>query len=139
MRKGLIGIVITAILFLFTNCDEGETPLESKISGSWIVVDADLRQTVTEWGLYYVSSLTLYRDHSFTVNNVVVTGIDESISKTGVWEFDNASRSITFYSMVEDAGTIYRDTTEFNVELISNKILILKNEWISIQHKKSKD
>jgi hypothetical protein len=135
MKKALIPMIIAALLFNSCKKDVA-TPsvLENKILGNWLVVDAANEPITLEWGLYYVNSTKLYADKTFRIN--LGTGVDNSVAKNGTWVLNENLNSIIFYSVEDDFGTIYRDTTEFNISFDSKERLIFKNAAITITHVK---
>jgi hypothetical protein len=135
VRKNLIQLIITVLCF--TGCKKDETKpsvFESKILGNWLVIDINNQPSNTEWGLFYVFSTKLYADRSFKVN--LGTGVDSNSFRTGKWILNEEINSITFYSAVDELGTIERDTTEFNISIDSSDRLILKNASGTIMHKR---
>jgi hypothetical protein len=131
MRRKLISIIIAALLFNSCKKDEAKPSVfESKILGNWNVVDAVNKPITVEWGLFYVSTTKLYADRSFKIN--LGTGIDINGSRNGTWLLNENNNSIIFYSVVNESGTIYRDTTEFNISIDLTGRLILKNSNITI-------
>ena len=133
MRTKLLLIGVAAIFFCNCKKEAMKSPVESKFLGNWLVVDSSNQDMVVEWGIFYVSSVKLYSDKTFRVN--LGRSVDDSSSKTGSWVLNNKD-SINFYTMVSDGGTIYRDTTDFNISIDPDGKLILKNNWISIKHLK---
>jgi hypothetical protein len=133
MKKALIPIIIVALLFNSCKKDDAKSSVsENKIIGNWLVVDAANEPITLEWGLFYVNSTKLYADKSFRVN--LWTGVDDNKTKNGTWVLNENLNSIIFYSVDNDAGTIYRDTTEFNISFDSDKRLVFKNDKITITH-----
>jgi hypothetical protein len=133
MKKALIPIIIVALLFNSCKKDDAKSSVsENKIIGNWLVVDAANEPITLEWGLFYVNSTKLYADKSFRVN--LWTGVDDNKSKNGTWVLNENLNSIIFYSVDNDAGTIYRDTTEFNISFDSDKRLVFKNDKITVTH-----
>jgi hypothetical protein len=133
MKKALIPIIVAALLF--NSCKKNEanpSVSENNIIGNWLVVDAANEPITLEWGLFYVNSTKLYADKSFRVN--LSTGVDNHLFKNGTWVLNENLNSITFYSVENDFGTIYRDTTEFNISFDSNQRLVFKNDKITITH-----
>ena len=133
MRTKLLLIGVAAIFFCHCKKESMKSSVESKFLGNWLVVDSSNQDMVVEWGILYVSSVKLYSDKTFRVN--LGRSIDDSSSKTGTWVLNNKD-SIKFYTMISDGGTVYRDTTGFNISIDSDGKLILKNNWISIMHLK---
>jgi len=135
IKRFLSIIVIFAITFTSCHKDQAEPSFESKILGNWLVVSSDYTASTTEWGFFYVSSVKLYKDKSFKLN--LGTQPDDPTSlKPGTWELIKDKKSIVFYTVVNDMGTILRDTTEFKISLDSSNRLILENERTKIFHKK---
>ena len=135
MNKRL-GLLIVISLFLLNGCqkDETTTPFEERILSNWIVMNGDI-PSVTEWGLFYVGSVKLYRDKSFRLN--LGDQVDDySATRQGTWELKDNKRKILFYTYVNDVETVYSDTTEFNISIDNSDKLILENEWIKILHKR---
>jgi hypothetical protein len=132
MKIRLIQIIIIVTALCFHSCNQKlvEPFLENKILGNWIVIDSNGNPVVTEWGLYYVSSVKLYRDNSFKVN--IGTGTDSNTSKSGTWELENKGDAVVFYSVVNNFGK----TTKFNISFESDEILVFKNNLNTIRHKK---
>ena len=111
---------------------------QGQIRNDIVDLDMDLvgMQVAPEWGLTYEGSIKLYPDNSFA-ENVAAGADDNAIFKLGTWKLMNNNSSIIFYSVINDLGTIYRDTTEFHISIDSMGNLILKNDQNFIRHIKT--
>jgi len=98
-----------------------------------MAVTEDGHQVAAEWGFTYEGSIKFYPDHSFAENVGVNT---TNVFKLGTWELKNNNRSIIFYSVMNDSGTIKKDTTEFNISIDLMGKLILQNSQNLIRHKR---
>jgi hypothetical protein len=137
MKRNLTAIIIIAA-FCFNSCNKKNAApsFESRILGNWLVVDADNKPHADEWGFYYVISVKFYSNNSFRLN--LGTGVDDdnNTAKTGTWKLKDNKNSIVFYTVAESGGTIYRDTTEFNISFNPDKKLVLENNRVKILHQK---
>jgi hypothetical protein len=134
MKKLFLLIVFGAFLWL-SGCTKKDENIsfKDKILGNWKAVSEDGMQIAPEWGLTYEGSIKFYPDYSFA-ENVAPSADDNAIFKLGTWKLMNNNSSIIFYSVINDLGTIYRDTTEFNISIDSMGKLILKNDQNFIRH-----
>jgi hypothetical protein len=89
-------------------------------------------QFVTEWSIFYIGSVKLYADRSFRFN--VGTPVDSGTFKHGTWTLNHNRDSITFFTRVDVLGTIYLDTTKFDISLDARDRLILKNNNLNLMH-----
>jgi hypothetical protein len=130
-----IVFVIFAIAALFSRCANKDAlpSMEKMIIGNWQAVTVDGHQMAAEWGFTYEGSIKFYPDHSFAEN---VGANPINVFKLGTWELKNNDRSIIFYSVMDDSGTIKRDTTEFSVSIDLMGKLILQNSQNLIRHKR---
>jgi hypothetical protein len=135
-RKGLLPVLLLASLFQSCEYNNIQTSpdFQTRILGTWIAVDDEGHQVAPEWGLIYEASIKLYPDKSFAVN--VGNQPDENIFRLGTWTLRENDQVITFYSYLDDSGTIYRDTTSFNISIDNSGRLIFNNELVLIKHKK---
>jgi hypothetical protein len=136
MRKISFLVVFVAAL-CFTGCakKDEDSSFKNRILGNWMAVSADYTQISLEWGFFYEGSIKFYPDNSFAVNVSAATP-DNGDFKMGTWKLKNNNSSIIFYSVLNDLGTIKRDTTEFKISIDSTGKLILENDQNLIKHKR---
>jgi hypothetical protein len=136
MRKISFLVVFGAVLSFAGCAKKGEdSSFKNKILDNWMAVSADYTQIAREWGFFYEGSIKFYSDNSFAVN-VSATTPDNGVFKIGTWKLKNNNSSIIFYSVLNDLGTIKRDTTEFKISIDSTGKLILENDQNLIRHKR---
>jgi hypothetical protein len=140
MRKSIILVaVIITVSFISCKKTSTEASFKNSIVGDWLVVSTDSfhdstdsfhndNGIVVEWGLYYVNTIGIRSDYTFTVNRNPVP--------TGTWKLKDNRQNIVFYSLVDEQGTIYKDTTEFKISIDSNDRLILADNQWSFIHKR---
>ncbi|HEV8512656.1 MAG TPA: hypothetical protein VGQ59_05250 [Cyclobacteriaceae bacterium] len=135
-RKGFLPVLVLASLFQSCEYNNLQTTpdFQTRILGTWIAVDDEDHQLAPEWGLMYEASIKLYPDKTFAVN--VGNQPDENIFKLGTWTLRENDQTITFYSYLDDSGTIYKDTTSFNIFIDNSGRLIFSNELALIKHKR---
>ena len=105
---------------------------KNMIIGNWMAVGEDDMQIAPEWGFFYEASIRLYADNSFAVN--VPAADDTATFRLGNWKLKDNNSSIIFYTVLNDSGTIKRDTTEFKISINSAGNLILQNDQNLIRH-----
>ena len=131
MQKRIILFVIIMAACAGACTKHDNELFKNQITGDWLVVgNPDFRMEsgmVIEWGLFYVGAVGIHSDHSFTIN--------KSDKPVGKWKLAEGLSKIIFYSEINDAGTIYRDTTAFKISL-KNDELILKDDVRYFIHKR---
>jgi hypothetical protein len=132
MRKSIILAAMIAAGFIACKKTDTASYFKNKIIGDWLVTGTHSFNNeggmTVEWGLYYVNEVGLKNNNSFTVNG--------SVTPTGTWELKDNQHRIIFYTQITDAGTVYRDTTAFNISLDATDHLILENDWAYFRHKR---
>jgi hypothetical protein len=136
MKKRLAPIIaILALLLNGCHKENVEPSLENRIIGNWLVVREGYDPTIVEWAFFYVGSVKLYKDKSFKLNVGELTD-DPNTPTQGTWRLISNKNSIVFYSYVNDVGTVYTDTTEFEISFDDSEKLVLENDQIRVLHKK---
>jgi len=130
-------LIVFGAAICFTSCTkkDEDNSFKNMILGNWMAVSVDNMKIAPEWGFFYEGSIKFYPDNSFAVNESSVTDSNDTF-KMGTWKLKDNNSSIIFYSVMNDFGTIRRDTTQFRISIDSTGKLILENDQNFIRHKR---
>jgi hypothetical protein len=110
----------------------GPSHLETAIIGSWQVIADDGTPSVTEWGGFYVSTVTINSDHSFIID---LSNAGNS-PKTGTWQLKD--HNITFFTDLYVSSFHLKETTIFQVSIDASQRLVFLANSQKIIHSKVK-
>ena len=144
--KQLLLLFMLLLVFGSTSCEkETESgpriPLVEEIKGDWLVVykmhkqnnftfEDQKKGVVTAWPCYYVLSVDINDDHSYTINNSDVVPANDKHTHTlgGTWFLD-AQDNITFFCD-------RTHSTSFKASINKEGQLVLENDEILLHHNK---